>query len=341
MTARSRQPALEARPGPPYASILEIEDWERVRTRLVLSPMHTVVAGLWEIVAGRRRGIPLEWAQTLLRRARGLDLTPFAIYALRGIRLPDFLFAIDPDPTPAFAHQLASLAATPAEVVHADLAYEYGDAIPPGLAAWKADASSALARYCDALGAWWDAVVAPSWADMESALHSEILRVSRLLSMRPPREALGLVHHRVHADERALRVADTAIYERHLLADRRLILVPIVAGPDAVVPSFDNPAGAVLPYAAAGAQALLTGDPMPTDETLQALLGTTRANIVARLAMPGSTTGLARALYLTPPTVSAHLRTLFVMGLVRRTRIGRTVYYERTERAEQLIALYV
>lgn len=337
---RIRQPALERRPGPPFVTVLEVDDWERVRTRVVVSPMYTVAAGLWEIVAGRKRGVALAWAQTVLRRARGLDLAPFAFYATPGIRQPDFLFPLWDDPAPSFADELRALRATPAKAILGELDYEYGPNLPPVFADWRADPEAALDAYCLALGNWWKAVILPSWPSIETALQSEVLRVSRLLTTRGPREALAQVHHRLLVEEGSLWVDGGPIHERHALGDRAVILIPFASGPDAVVTTFDHPQGAIVAYAAQGVHSLLAGEPVPAGEDLEALLGEARGRIIVRLGDPATTTELAQALHYAPSTISEHLRTLTVMGLVWPTRLGRHVYYGRTERAERLIEVY-
>ncbi|MDI2130524.1 winged helix-turn-helix domain-containing protein [Yinghuangia seranimata] len=60
-------------------------------------------------------------------------------------------------------------------------------------------------------------------------------------------------------------------------------------------------------------------------------LGATRAQLLQALAMPASTTEMARRLKLSQSTVSYHLQALYDSGLVQRTRQTRTVLYQRVE----------
>jgi DNA-binding transcriptional ArsR family regulator len=56
------------------------------------------------------------------------------------------------------------------------------------------------------------------------------------------------------------------------------------------------------------------------------------------LTTPTTTTRLARALKLSPGTVSAHLGALVQAGLLQANRHGREVYYERTSLGHRLTA---
>ncbi len=75
------------------------------------------------------------------------------------------------------------------------------------------------------------------------------------------------------------------------------------------------------------------GDP----DVLGELLGHSRAAILTRVALPMSTTGLARELGHSPPAVSAHLSVLRRSGLVTSWRSGRRVLYQQTPLATSII----
>ncbi|MFJ9867026.1 ArsR/SmtB family transcription factor [Streptomyces sp. NPDC101165] len=68
------------------------------------------------------------------------------------------------------------------------------------------------------------------------------------------------------------------------------------------------------------------------------LLGRTRARVLALLAEPASTTGLARRLGVSTGTVSQHLGVLHRAGLVTRARHGHQVLYLRSPLGDQLSA---
>ncbi|GCD44096.1 ArsR/SmtB family transcription factor [Streptomyces paromomycinus] len=83
------------------------------------------------------------------------------------------------------------------------------------------------------------------------------------------------------------------------------------------------PAGPGLPLTPTGA-----ADPA---DALSAVLGRTRAAILALLAEPHSTTSLARRLGLSNATASAHTAALRGAGLLTTARVGRAVLHRRTD----------
>jgi DNA-binding transcriptional ArsR family regulator len=72
-------------------------------------------------------------------------------------------------------------------------------------------------------------------------------------------------------------------------------------------------------------------------DPLSALVGRTRASLLAILAAPGTTTQLAERLELSPAAVSQHLKILKDAALVSAHRRGRMVLYQRTPAATTLL----
>jgi DNA-binding transcriptional ArsR family regulator len=70
---------------------------------------------------------------------------------------------------------------------------------------------------------------------------------------------------------------------------------------------------------------------------LSALLGRTRAAMLAALAEPATTSALAARLDVTAGAVSQHLNVLRDAGLVTTARDGRQVLHVRTSRADALL----
>jgi DNA-binding transcriptional ArsR family regulator len=68
------------------------------------------------------------------------------------------------------------------------------------------------------------------------------------------------------------------------------------------------------------------------------MIGRTRAAVLLRLAVPMSTTQLARDLGQSPATVSKHLSILREGGMATSWRSGRSVMYRRTPLAETVLA---
>lgn len=75
------------------------------------------------------------------------------------------------------------------------------------------------------------------------------------------------------------------------------------------------------------------------DDHLAALLGAGRAAALRSLAVPASTSGLARRLGISAPTASTHAALLRNAGLVTTARDGKSVRHELTAVGRQLVEL--
>jgi DNA-binding transcriptional ArsR family regulator len=86
----------------------------------------------------------------------------------------------------------------------------------------------------------------------------------------------------------------------------------------------------------AGVAALWQEAPADQTDPLSALVGRTRATLLATLGLPRTTTQLAQ-LGLSPPAVSQHLKVLKETRLVNSRRRGPMVLYQRTATATTLL----
>jgi DNA-binding transcriptional ArsR family regulator len=80
--------------------------------------------------------------------------------------------------------------------------------------------------------------------------------------------------------------------------------------------------------------------PSNVEGALVAALGFGRASVLKGLAIPRTTTELARQLGLSPGTASEHLSRLKRAGLVDPQRSGRSVFYRLSREGEQLLRLF-
>ena len=75
----------------------------------------------------------------------------------------------------------------------------------------------------------------------------------------------------------------------------------------------------------------------PTDGALARLIGRTRAQLLAELERPATTTQLCRCFDLSLGVVGHHLAALRAAALVTRTRFGQSVVYELTPLGSALL----
>ncbi|BFV58476.1 hypothetical protein KCMC57_up35800 [Kitasatospora sp. CMC57] len=92
-----------------------------------------------------------------------------------------------------------------------------------------------------------------------------------------------------------------------------------------------------LVYPPRGIAALWESPRDRAPDALAALLGRSRAGLLAELGYPASTTELAARTGMPAPTVSHHLTALRAAGLAVSHRTGRTVVYLHTPLGEALL----
>jgi DNA-binding transcriptional ArsR family regulator len=269
---------------------------------------------------------------------------PPAVWGEETHSMPEFMLPAPGGTRTRLREELAQVAATPSSIVRRDVAYDSsffsGSAHPPApFDRFVRAPRSSVQQHCLAVNDWAEQLLAPSGRWIASCLHTELLRVSRLIATKGAAAALNEVHPSVRFADGSLHVNQS---EGLWSVEARgpIVLLPVISREETLLARWpQNGPMVVLAYGAAGVE---TAPQVPADpgEELCALLGRTRALVLERLGKPASTSELAGGLALAASTVSDHLRALEAMGLVARGRTGQYVLYRRTERARRLLALY-
>jgi DNA-binding transcriptional ArsR family regulator len=187
------------------------------------------------------------------------------------------------------------------------------------------------ARVADEIDRYWRLAVEPHWDRVRGTLELDVSsRVHRMLAEGVP-AMFADMHPEVRMAGEVLRV-DKPAHDEVRASAERLTLVPSVFARPRLSLAYTPPATFEIVYPVAGADEvwdhLATG---PTGaDGLGVLLGRTRAGVLGLLAVPMSTTALARRLGQSPATISEHLAVLRDCELVRSWRSGRQVLYVRT-----------
>ena len=179
------------------------------------------------------------------------------------------------------------------------------------------------------LGEYWRHELAARWEAIESVNSSDARDRQRGLARDGVGAALQLLHPGV-SYERSVISIDMPLHSCDLAGRGEGVwLVPSVfRWPKVGLASI--PSGAfVISYPAQGAGTIWE-ERKSRERGLDALVGRSRAAVLADLDVARSTTSLSRRLELAPATVSAHLSRLAAAGLVSSARDGRLVLYSRT-----------
>ncbi|MFI7454506.1 DUF5937 family protein [Nonomuraea sp. NPDC049714] len=325
-----------------------------VRIRLAaadVSRMRWAISPAWELLASLRvlgrpgeHAVHMPWlsrhrGDPLLTDPRHRAVRDFVISAPG--HLPGFLAPTPESPLTTIDDELDAVAATPAEIVRREVSGSRPAGVPQSLTPLLKEPRREIAALVADLGAYWRRAIEPHWPQMRSVLERDVQHRASALAEDGPGEMLNSLHPDLvwHDEDDTLlirnRLAEITDPER-TLAGRGLVLVPSVFAWPRVYAKTVEPWTPVVRYPARGVGALWESDPAPHD--LTAVLGKTRARLLALLETPSTTHQLARSLHAAPGGISAHLHRLVTAGLASKARVGREVYYARTVRGDHLIS---
>jgi biotin operon repressor len=301
------------------------------RVRFAFSPMWELVHGLRVLADPSSRALHIPWVHLVRPRLRGLDLDLLRECVPATGYIADFLTPPPETPLPDFASELATVRATPLDVVTSELdTFERVS----GRSALSDEPETALRLLTEQLETFWTAAVEPYWERVRDLLEGDVLRRTRSLAAQGAEAVFADLHHAVtwHKDTLAI---ERSWDHRSDLQGRGLLLVPSAfVWPNVSV--MAPPYQPMLSYPPLGVATLWEATPAAPPDALAALIGRSRATLLAALGTPTSTSELARRLNVTPGAVSQHLGVLRANGLVIGHRLGRRVLYVRTKAGDAL-----
>ena len=310
------------------------------RMRFAYSPLTEAAESLYMLHSGRIHPLHRGWFEMTGEVLRKADTALLRAVIPANGSIAGFLLGGTTDPATSIEDQLQLLADLPPEQVRADLEGVWsGDQMPPAARQLIAEGPGGGRRLADALWRYWQAGIEPYWRQIRALLDADVAyRVGRLA--RGGIEALmSDLHPELEMVDHAIQIVRKPRSE-HDLTGAGLLLVPCVFAWPHLIAGLAATGTPSLTYGPRGIGTLWeTGaqPPPDDDDALGALLGRTRAVILTRVALPRSTTDLARELSQSPPAVSAHLSILRRCGLVTSWRSGRRVLYQRTPLASSIV----
>jgi DNA-binding transcriptional ArsR family regulator len=306
-----------------------------------ISPNLTALAMITDALAGRRRGLPELWRRALSSRVGPLGHEAVRPLSAPGTSIaPDSLVPHSPIAGDVSVQaQIGALQDLPPDALLADLERTFGAGPPPPH--WRAAAERParwLRGYASALADIWN-TTEPLWKRARPLLDREVERVGVTAVRGGPELLLGALSDRIVYGERGLLISgtDASTYE---LGDRRIVLVPMLAGRDAVILSVDDPGAVWIAYPVPGADSMWRKPVAPAVDELSALVGPVRADLLCALDQPMTMSMLATDMKIAPSGLTYHCDRLRAGRLITRERRGREVWIARTHRAEELLELF-
>jgi DNA-binding transcriptional ArsR family regulator len=325
----------------PIVLRLSDEDW--ATSRFVTSPLwetfHAVRALAVDPHEHARRYHRGWLARVDRRRALTSCRHLVAVNPHRGW-VPDFLTPPPAQPRISFDDELARVAATPSDLVVADLRRSVAsDPAPQRCAALDpllANPTYAVELLAGELRLAWRLLVEPHWEAVHRLLDNDISWRSGQAAQHGLATVIDELHAHVRRGPGRIVVEDPDDLSISI-AGRGLLLMPSAFAWPHLVVITEQPWHPTLIYPARGVGELWQ-QPPPPPEALAQLLGATRAKLLTDLRTASTTTALAYRHGLSAATVSAHLTRLRDAGLLTARRDGHQVRYRRTPLGTALVA---
>jgi DNA-binding transcriptional ArsR family regulator len=324
-------PGCELRPGAPGALSVSI----------VLAPHQSVISLLLQAASGQAWGPPASLLAAIRHTLRPRARFAARSFSARGHQaIPDACTPISPLADTSVADQAVRLRDMPADTLTAELCAANGGL--PYQPQWRAAADQPrrwLDSMADAsLDIW--AMAEPRWRAAGSLLDREMRRIG-LAAVRGGMVALlNSLHPGVSYRDGTFAFAPPCDPSNILgplgpVGPRRLALVPMIAGRDALLFSFELPDVCYVAYP--------LRQPRPgahtADSALATIMGPVRAATLQALRQPLTVSDLAAAVHCAPTTATYHLHQLAAAGLITREKSGPSVWVSRTARGDELVDL--
>jgi DNA-binding transcriptional ArsR family regulator len=326
------RPGYELRAGAPNALVVSV----------ALAPQQSVLSLLLQAASGQSLGAPANLLAAIRDGLRPEARFAAQLFTARGwTTIPESSTPISPLADASVADQAARLRDLPAAALTGELqAADGGYDCPPH---WRAAADQPrrwLKSMADAsLDTW--AVAGPRWQAAGPLLDREIRRVGTAAVRGGMAALLNSLHPGLSYHDGTFAFAppcDPCLTFGPLgpVGPRRLALLPMIAGRDALLFSFERPdvcyIGYPLRQPRPGAQAT-------ADSALAMILGPVRAAILQALRQQLTVSDVATAVHCAPTTATYHLHQLAAADLITREKSGPSVWVSRTARGDELVDL--
>jgi DNA-binding transcriptional ArsR family regulator len=309
------------------------------RVRFAHSPVEELVASLRVLHDPRRQHMYGRWLSSVQGQLRGLRLDLLTALAPTGRYLPSFLLPPPSGPWGVLTDQLDAIAVTPPAAVRAELdKVREGEPLPTVLRPLYQDPAAHLPAVVQEMQRYWQAAIQPVWERLRALCMADLAYRMEQFASGGLARVLTDLHPDITFERDLLQIDKPHHCHYHFDLAGAGILMPCVFTWPTLSVDCDDVDQPVLIYPPRGVAELSDEPPAEQADPLAALVGRTRATLLAMLGLPRTTTQLAEQLDLSPAAVSQHLKILKGTALVTARRRGRMVLYQRTAAATALLA---
>jgi DNA-binding transcriptional ArsR family regulator len=304
---------------------------------VVMAPQLSVVGLLHQAASGQSAGAPAGLLATIRKALRPQARFAAQPFAVRGSKvIPESCIPISPLTDASVAEQAVRLRDMPASALTDELqqAASDGNPYPPEWRVAGEQPRRWLNSMADAsLDTW--AVLQPRWQAAGPLLDREVQRVGTAMVRGGMGALLNSLHPRLRYADGTLTM-DFPCGQCLALGPRRLALLPMIAGHDSLLISFERRDVCYIGYPV---RQPAPGTRFVADGALAMILGPLRATILQALRQPLTVGQLAAAVQCAPTTATYHLEQLAAAGMITREQCGTSVRVSRTIRGDELVAL--
>ena len=319
---------------------IEVAHTDLAQMRFAHSPVRELVASLRVLHDRSRQHRYGAWLSATRPRLGGLRLDLLTALAPSTPYSLDFAAPSSTRPWEVLADELESVAATPPATVRAELGWVYqGRELPGVLRPLYDDPAGQLPVVVDQMHKYWQVAVEPVWQRLRALCTADLsYRMERFAAGGLAGVLEGLHPELVFERDRLRIDKPYRCHHRVDLTGTGIVFVHCAfSWPSLSVQCCGGAEQPALSYPPRGVPELWAQPPAGQPDPLCALVGRTRATMLAALSLPATTTQLSRQLDLSPAAVSQHLKILKGTALVTSRRSGRAVLYQRTPAAAALL----
>jgi len=318
---------------------LALKHSDVARVRFAQSPVAQLMPSLRVLQDRSRHHMYRRWLAAVAGRLDGVRMDLLTALEPAGPYVPDFLAPAPVGADRALADELATVAETDPSIVRRELDQLFNRRpVPPVLRPLYEDPARHLPRVVEEMDRYWRVAIEPVWPRIRALALADVAFRLEQFAFGGVSLLLSELNHELRFEAERI-VIRRSVNVRAKLGGRGLVLVPSAfVWPGVMVTASDEYQGLVY-YPVRGLADIYEGPPQGQAHSLNALVGRTRATLLATLRLPLTTTELAAHLDMSPAAVSQHLKILKGAELVASRRQGRAVLYQRTTVGTTLLGI--